>query len=79
MVTLSPVIDGDEKMTEIVEMLENIQVADSKTKGYKFHCAGIPNRCRECSKKLVSFVSQDLDEAYKHSKRNSVAMWIAKD
>ena len=66
-------------MAEIAEMLENILIADSETKGYKFHCADIPNRCAECGKKLLSFVTQDLEAAHQHSIRNSVAMWIGKD
>ena len=66
-------------MAEVYEMLENIQIADSKTRGYKFHCADVPNNCKECGQKLVSFITQDLDEAYQHSKRNDTAMWISKD
>lgn len=64
---------------EIIEMLESVQMADSKTKGYKFHCANTPNPCQECGQKLMDFITQDLDEAYQHSIRNKVAMWIAKD
>lgn len=64
---------------EIVEMAKNITTASSDTKGYKFHCSDLPNKCGECGQKLVSLVTQDVEEAYQHSKRNSVAMWISKD
>ena len=61
-------------------MLENVTIASSDTKGYKFHCAnGVPNPCRECGQKLVNLVTQDIEEAYLHSKNNNVAMWIIKD
>lgn len=62
-----------------MEMIERVTVADSKTKGYKFHCSNVPNPCQECGQALVNLVTQDIEEAYQHSKRNSVAMWISKD
>lgn len=61
------------------DLIEKVIMADSRTKGYKFHCADVPNRCADCSQKLVSFVTQNVEEAYQHSKINSVAMWISKD
>lgn len=64
---------------EILEMIENITIASLDTKGYKFHCANVPNKCQECALKLVSYVTQDIEEAYQHSKRNNVAMWLVKD
>ena len=64
-------------MAEIAEMLEYVQL--NSAKGYKFMCANTPNACVECSQKLVAFVTQDLEEAYNHSLRNSVAIWISKD
>lgn len=64
---------------EIAEMLENIQKASPTSKGYKFHCANVPRKCEECGKKLVSFITLDIDEAYQHSLANSVAIWINKD
>jgi len=66
-------------MTEIAEMLESIQISNSITKGYKYTCANTPLPCEECGGKLVSFITQDLEEAYQHSKRNNTAMWISKD
>lgn len=62
-----------------IEMVENVIIADSSTKGYKFHCANTPNTCRECGAALTFFVTQDIEEAFQHSKRNAVAMWIDKD
>lgn len=64
---------------EIAEMLESISTADSSTKGYKFHCAKVPNPCQECNEKLLDFITQDIEKAFQHSKRNSVTMWISKD
>lgn len=64
-------------MAEIAEMLESVEAAH--TKGYKFHCSGSPNPCYECGASLVYFVTQDIEEAFQHSKRNAVAMWIHKD
>lgn len=67
------------KVNEMIELLDSISTADSTTKGYKFHCADVPNKCEECGQKLVHMVTQDIEEAYQHSKRNSAAMWISKD
>lgn len=61
------------------EFIKSIMIADSSTKGYKFHCASVPNPCEECGRKLVNFVTQDIEEAFQHSKRNNTAMWISKD
>ncbi len=63
----------------MTEFYKSVETADSKTKGYKYSCAGIPYPCKECAQKLVSFITQDVKEAYEHSKRNNVAMWISKD
>lgn len=63
----------------IMEMIERVTVADSKTKGYKFHCSNTPRTCEDCGRELMGFVTQDIEEAYQHSNRNSVAMWISKD
>lgn len=62
-----------------MEVIERAKIADSRTKGYKFHCSDSPNKCADCAESLVLFITQNVEEAYQHSKRNSVAMWIAKD
>ena len=71
-------LKGSNQM-EIIEMLESVHLADSSVKGYKFHCAGVPNKCQECGQKLMDFVTLNIEEAFQHSKRNSVAMWFSKD
>lgn len=63
----------------MTEIIEKATIADSDTKGYKFHCSNSPNPCAECGANLLYFITQDIEEAFQHSKRNSVAMWIAKD
>lgn len=62
-----------------LDFIKSAIIANSETKGYKFNCSGHPLGCRECGKKTVSFITQDLEEAYQHSLRNSVTMWISKD
>lgn len=66
-------------MSKIVEMFADVIIASSEIKGYKFHCAGVPNKCQECGQKLVDFVTLDVEQAFQHSKRNDVSMWISKD
>lgn len=63
----------------MLEVIERAEIASPDTKGYKYHCSNSPNPCKECGAELVSFVTQDLEEAYLHSLRNGVAMWIMKD
>ena len=64
---------------EEVQMIKNVLIADSNTKGYKFVCSNSPNVCHECGAALTNFITQNIEEAYNHSLRNSVAMWIHKD
>lgn len=62
-------------------LILSAQIADSKTKGYKFHCGSTSKilKCHECGQALVAFITLDLDEAFQHSIRNNTPMWIAKD
>lgn len=62
-----------------IDILKAVITADSSTEGYKFHCSNGPNQCADCRTKPLGFITQDIEEAYLHSYRNSVAMWISKD
>jgi len=57
-------------------MLRDVQAANES--GYIFMCADVPRKCGECANRLLLFTTVDIEEAFQHSKRNSVAMWITK-
>ena len=57
------------------EFMKNLIVAN--TPGFKFNCSNLPDKCRYCANQLVSFVTDDLIDAEKHSRDNNVAMWIS--
>ena len=63
----------------MLELIKNVEIASDSTKGYKFSCANTPNPCKDCAEQLVSFITQDIEVAYQHSRRNMVAIWISKD
>jgi len=62
----------------MLEIIKNVTIASDEIKGYKFACANTPNKCQECGGKIIDFITTDIEEAYQHSKRNSVAIWISK-
>lgn len=66
-------------MAEIMKMFAGATIASKDIKGYKFHCAQVPNKCQECGQELTDFITTDVEQAFQHSKRNRVAMWISKD
>lgn len=69
---------------ELKELYVAIQTAGLQ--GFKFVCAtdfikplNGEFKCKECSNKYVSFVTQSLIEANTHSLRNNIPMWISFD
>lgn len=68
-------------MNLTTEMYNNILIAQTEIKGYKFGCIGSweGGNCRYCSKQLVTFVTMNIDQAYEHSTQNNMPMWISKD
>ena len=57
------------------EFMKNLVVANMP--GFKFNCSDFPLACRYCKEQMISFVTEDLIEAEKHSRENNVAMWIS--
>lgn len=66
------------ELSEMGEMLKNIQLAQESITGYKFSCSDSRN-CAYCSKKLLSFVCHTVKEAQEHSSKYFVPMWIHMD
>lgn len=66
-------------MMAMNELWEAVSISDPTTKGYKFTCTRLPEGCKECDERLVNFITQDLEAAHQHSRKNNTAFWISRD
>lgn len=70
----------NEEEKKQVEFVNSVLVANEMS-GYKFGCVGEyeGNTCRACAVNFVNFTTNNIEEAYLHSRDNDMPFWISKD